>query len=290
MQEGCKRVTCFNGGYCYFNQGKLKQFQCKCILPWKGNSCDSKIEISYNFTTLGAKGRFGPKSNVLYQGMPLEGILVQDGLQTWNVPVTGQYHLELCGATGGDYSALDTNGGRGAKVQGSVNLHQGTQIIVLVGQRGKGGGGGGGTFVLFATDGSPLAVAGGGGAADIVDGDPGQAGRSGSVDSGGAGMGGKVCVKGGSVTRIIGVGGGGGLIADGRCYINSKCNKPCDENDGGKSFKRRGSRRIQKEKSMCGWIWRWWELWGRGWILWWWCSSQWKKSGSSRRRGRVVCP
>ncbi|KAJ7381821.1 hypothetical protein OS493_038859 [Desmophyllum pertusum] len=148
MQEGCKQITCYNGGYCYFNQGK-QQFQCKCILPWKGDSCETKIDIYYNFTTLDAKGRFGPKSNVLYQGMPLEGILVQDGLQTWNVPVTGQYHLELCGATGGKYRVLNTNGGRGAKVQGRIHLHQGTQLSVLVGQRGKGGGGAGARLLFL---------------------------------------------------------------------------------------------------------------------------------------------
>ncbi|KAJ7337232.1 Glycine rich protein [Desmophyllum pertusum] len=230
MQEGCKQITCYNGGYCYFNQGK-QQFLCKCILPWKGDSY-----VYYNFTTLGAKGRFGPKSNVLYQGMPLEGILVQDGLQTWNVPVTGQYHLELCGATEGLNTAPWTL--------------TGTQLSVLVGQRGKGGGGGGGTFVVFTVDGSPLAVAGGGGAADIVDGDPGQAGSSGSVNAGGLGLGGKVCVSRGSITDLLGVGGGGGLIADGRCYINSKCNKPCDENDGGKSFNAGGEGGYNK-KSRC---------------------------------------
>ena len=142
------------------------------------------LDISYNFTTLGATGRFGPKDNVVYQGTSLEGILVQDGLQTWTVPVTAYYHLKLCGESGGDNNFFSKKCGSGAKLQGSVNLQKGTQLTVLVGQLGKGGGGGGGTFVVFADDASPLAVAGGGGAADIVDGDPGQAGESGSVNSG----------------------------------------------------------------------------------------------------------
>ena len=101
----------------------------------------------------------------------------------------------MCGASGADNSALKTKGGRGANVQGSVHLLKGTVVVGLVGQVGKGGGGGGGTFVVFADDGSPLAVAGGGGAADIVDGDPGQAGNSGSVIVGQPGKGGMVCVS-----------------------------------------------------------------------------------------------
>ena len=59
------------------------------------------------------------------------------------------------------------------------------------------GGVGGGTFVVFAADNSPLAIAGGGGAAGFVDGDPGQAGELGTVNPGKPGEGGKVCVTGG---------------------------------------------------------------------------------------------
>ncbi|KAL9975574.1 hypothetical protein ACROYT_G012750 [Oculina patagonica] len=234
-EGGCKQITCLNQGHCYFNEDR-QQFQCKCILPWTGNSCETKLDIYYDFTTLGATGRFGPTNNNQYHATSLEGILVQNGLQTWNVPVTAQYQLELCGASGADFTDLGTKGGRGAKLRRSVHLQKGAQLTVLVGQDGLGGGGGGGTFVVFADDGSPLAVAGGGGAADVVDGDPGQAGNSGSVNAGQPGNGGMVCVTRGKVTDLFGVGGGGGLVTNGRCYVNSNCNKPCTENDGGKSF------------------------------------------------------
>ena len=206
------------------------------------------LEIYFHFTTLGATGRFGPNNNLQYQGTSLEGILVQDGLQTWNVPVTAQYHLELCGASGAGHSISKTKGGRGARLQGNVQLQQGTKLTVLVGQHGKGGGGGGGTFVVFAVDGSPLAVAGGGGSADYVDGDHGQAGYSGSVNPGQPGKGGKVCVSKASFDSLVGIGGGGGLVTDGRCYAGSSCNKPCNENDGGKSFNAGGQGGYSTEK------------------------------------------
>ena len=210
------------------------------------------IDVLYNFTTLGAKGRKGPNDNVEYQGTSLEGILVQKGLQTWNVPVTAHYHLELCGASGGDENYFNTKGGRGAKLQGSVHLRKGRQLTVLVGQPGERGGGGGGTFVVFADDGSPLAVAGGGGAAHIVNGDPGQAGKSGSVNSGQPGNGGMVCVSGGKITSVYGVGGGGGLVTDGRCYVDYNCRKPCNGKDGGKSFNAGGRGGFSRRRRCAG--------------------------------------
>ena len=161
--------------------------------------------------------------------------------------MTAQYHLELCGASGTEQSIFNTKGGRGANVQGHVHLQQGTELTVLVGQHGKGGGGGG-TFVVFAVDGSPLAVAGVGGSADCVYGDHGQAGYSGSGNPGQPGKGGKVCVSKESLDTLFGVGGGGGLLTNGRCYAGYSCNGPCIENDGGKSFNTGGQGGNSTEK------------------------------------------
>ena len=206
------------------------------------------IDIYFHFTTLGATGRLGPNNNLLYQGTSLEGTVVENGMQTWNVPMTAHYHVELCGASGAEHNFFKTKGGIGAKVQGTVHLQKGTELTVLVGQYGEGGGGGGGTFVVFAVDGSPLAVAGGGGSADYVDGDHGQAGYSGSVNPGQPGKGGNVCVSKASFDTLVGIGGGGGLVTNGRCFAGSKCNKPCIENDGGKSFKAGGEGGYSTEK------------------------------------------
>lgn len=123
--------------------------------------------------------------------------------------MTGQYQAELCGASGG----------RGARVKGSIHLQKGTQRKVLVGQKATGGGGGGGTFVVFAADGSPLAVAGGEGTA--ADGDPGQGINFCFVNGGGKAKGGNVCVSKSRFDTVTGVGGGSGLISDGRCFVKS---------------------------------------------------------------------
>ena len=165
--------------------------------------------------------------------------------------MTGKYQAELCGASGADNGFYNTRGGRGAKVKGSVHLQKGTQLRVLVGQEATGGGGGGGTFVVFAADGKPLAVAGGGGAAEIVDGDPGQASETGSVNGGSKGKGGKVCVSDAAFQSLVGVGGGGGLLTNGRCYQDGKCSKQCPGNDGGKSFSAGGVGGYNK-KAGCG--------------------------------------
>ena len=152
-------------------------------------------------------------------------------------------------------------------------------VYVLVGQLGKGEGGGGarGTFVVFADDGDPLAMVGGDGAADILDGNPGQAGKSGSVNSSQSGKEGMACVSRGKIMSLYGVGGGGSLVTDVRCYADSTCNKPYVENDGGTSFNAGGKRRVQRKCSMCRWIWWRWRLWGRMWIHGQWCASCWEK-------------
>ena len=166
--------------------------------------------------------------------------------------MTGQYQAELCGASGADNSFYNTKGGSGARVKGSIHLQKGTQLTVLVGQKATGGGGGGGTFIVFAADGSPLAVAGGGGTADVADGDPGQGINVGSVNGGGKAKGGNVCVTKSRFHTVTGVGGGGGLIADGRCFVNSRCNGKCPENDGGKSFTAGGRGGFNKKGPCAG--------------------------------------
>ena len=74
---------------------------------------------------------------------------------------------------------------------------------------------------MFAADGSPLAVAGGGGTADVADGDPGQGINFGIVNGGGKAKGGNACVSKSRFDTVTGVGGGAGLISDGRCFVKS---------------------------------------------------------------------
>jgi Glycine rich protein len=108
--------------------------------------------------------------------------------QTFTALVTGEYAVELLGASGGSTATFNQSGGLGAEVSGDVFLTQGEVLTLFVGgQGGSGdlaGGGGGGSFVFNGTN--VLAVAGGGGGAgfDMGPGGPGLAGRSGGTAGG----------------------------------------------------------------------------------------------------------
>jgi hypothetical protein len=123
------------------------------------------------FTNCGKTGATGPSQtecNTRYAGSALEGKVTLDkGIQTWRVPVTGDYLIEARGAQGNK----DTNrgwgtAGTGAIISGVVRLERGTMLQIAVGQMGSndswGAGGGGGTWVMTDED-EPVMVAGGGG-------------------------------------------------------------------------------------------------------------------------------
>ena len=115
-----------------------------------------------------------------------------------------------------------------AKITGTFQLAQGTQLKVLVGQEGgtiaefsdRPGGGGGGSFVTLMDD-SPLIIAGGGGGGgpardNFTDGDPGQATRNGSQCGGTQGGGGQVCnAQTGKRDPSFPAGGGAGVLGNG---------------------------------------------------------------------------
>ncbi|XP_078575069.1 uncharacterized protein LOC144861197 [Branchiostoma floridae x Branchiostoma japonicum] len=131
-----------------------------------------------NFTTLGATGRAGPTSlGDHYRGQDHEKLVtLQNGIQLFTVPETGNYSIEAAGASGGwdVYSFKMTSGrvesvvGRGARVAGTFFLQKAALLKILAGQEGGknndtfSSGGGGGTFVTSADD-TPLLIAGGGG-------------------------------------------------------------------------------------------------------------------------------
>jgi hypothetical protein len=126
------------------------------------------------------------------------------GVQTFTALVSGEYAVELLGASGGNSNNPDGSvGGLGAEVSGDVFLTAGEDLTLFVGGRGGtgtlSGGGGGGSFVFHGTD--VLAVAGGGGGVGVNGrGGPGLAGTSGGTGGG----------PGGGVGGVGGTGGGGG--------------------------------------------------------------------------------
>ncbi|XP_044182562.1 leukocyte tyrosine kinase receptor-like [Acropora millepora] len=196
-----------------------------------------QLVINYIFTTLGARGAYGPTSTAGYQGTSLEDqVILNKGIQTWTVPVTGSYVIEAAGASGGNgsYRFVPPGpwklGGLGAKITGTFQLNQGTQLKILVGQEAttatahfnRPGGGGGGSFVTLL-DNTPLIVAGGGGGGgareNFTNGDPGQATRNGSQCGGTQGGGGKVCnASSGQEDFSLFAGGGAGIRGNGRSH------------------------------------------------------------------------
>ena len=120
-----------------------------------------------SFTNCGQAGSTGPSQSQCdgeYSGTDLAGLVtVSSGYQTWTVPSSGTYNIEVAGAQGGGSA-----GGNGAVMVGDVILIAGEELIIVVGHLadtggtgGGGGGGGGGSFVV--KNAMPLLIAGGGG-------------------------------------------------------------------------------------------------------------------------------
>ena len=121
---------------------------------------------TFTFTNCDAIGRDGPSQsdcNSEYLGTSLEGLVtVSSGIQTWTVPSTATYTIEVWGAQGGGAGADNTAGGLGAYLKVDFNLSAGDVIKILVGQAGatvnyaggggtlnggsSGNGGGGGSY------------------------------------------------------------------------------------------------------------------------------------------------
>lgn len=133
----------------------------------------------FNFTTCSRTGPTGPSQslcNTAYASSSLSGLVtVSGGIQSWTVPTTGIYTVNLAGAVGGSETTPVCSPGRGAVLTTQLSLTQGTVIQILVGQAGVpvtyDAGGGGATYI--AQGGAALAVAGGGGGSGCNGGHPG---------------------------------------------------------------------------------------------------------------------
>ena len=224
---------------------------------------DRFVSDEFVFTTLGARGETGPTNTSGYLGTSLESkVKLDDGIQSWTVPVTGIYVIEVSGASGasskngGKDPASWRLGGLGAKIKGTFKLYQGTQLKILVGQEGNRtdnfgdapGGGGGGSFVALLNN-TPLIIAGGGGGGGSArkrfqDGDPGQATENGTRCGGTGGSGGKVCnADTGNIDSGLIAGGGAGLMGNGNggpsvsrtplSFINGGTGGICPVSNGG---------------------------------------------------------
>ena len=116
----------------------------------------SRLLIAFLMSLLATAGAFAQQT---------VGFTFQDNtFQTWTVPDTGWYLLDVSGGQGGDASNGSHAGGKGAQIQASVRLTKGEVLRIAVGgQGGKGrsdgnnpsGGGGSSSIVRVKKYGDP---------------------------------------------------------------------------------------------------------------------------------------
>jgi len=154
-----------------------------------------------------------------YEWLPDFITFSDTGVQTFTIPRTGKYRINVAGARGGEGSTAGSPGA-GANIIGDFDLSSGQELNIIVGQsssaNGEGSGGGGGSFVWDKQTETPLIVAGGGGGVgDTFSGDANgvnaSTGTSGTRPRGGGPAGGQNGEGGGASSG----GGGGGFLTDG---------------------------------------------------------------------------
>ena len=214
---GCMEIGPYCGDGMVFDGAEL----CDDGNDVDNDACSNACKGSFagTFTPCGATLNLGPSQAMCdsaYANTKVS-VTVNTGIQSWTVPFTATYRIELWGAEGGKHNF--GVGGRGAHVRGDFNLTKGDVLKILVGQKGKDGtsydvGAGGGTFVARA-DNTPLIVAGGGGAAGNCGGGwnlPQQDGKSiaGNGQGGDSSGDGQWCGCGGAGSA------GGGFLTNGK--------------------------------------------------------------------------
>ena len=133
----------------------------------------------YDFTTVtftpgGKTGYTGPSLSQIRSGITgndswkndTNFLNVSSGIITWTVPADGNYQITARGAQGGRSNGWGPRGGGGASMQGVFTFTAGTQIKMVVGQRGLDNyydAGGGGASYVCTTANQPLVIAAGGG-------------------------------------------------------------------------------------------------------------------------------
>lgn len=216
---------------------------------------------SHSFTNASTTGIDGPTlaaCQTAYSGAAFltSYFSVTNGIQRWTVPASGTYTFTIRGAGGGNGYTNGSSGnigGFGRILTGSIELTQGEQLDILIGQQGTdggsasscggaGGGGGGGTFVYNVTTSTWLLVAGGGGggatwtsidSGTLVNLQHANGGNDGldslgspSNPTGGTNGGGGTGARSSTHGCVGGAGGGGGIIGDGTYgYVTSDFGK-----------------------------------------------------------------
>lgn len=208
---------------------------------------------AFTFTNAAATGATGPtlgQCQTAYAGqvwLASYFTVSPTGFQQWTVPATGNYTIDIAGATGAGTtlgSGARVTAGQGRRISQTIALTQEDVLVMVVGQIGVrgsyAGGGGGGTFVIRS--GSVLIAAGGGGgdgyygggdqagrdAQDVLSGNPSTGGAGGPGGGGGGGG----AFGGNGAAGIGGVGGGGGSGYASNFVGGTGLNFPNDGNGG----------------------------------------------------------
>ena len=88
---------------------KLSQFGLALVFSAGVFSSQLNAQASYTFTSASATGSVGPTQaqlNSAYASTNLNGLVVSAaGIQTWTVPATGVYAIDVAGASGGGVPA-----------------------------------------------------------------------------------------------------------------------------------------------------------------------------------------
>ena len=163
----------FNSGADQSNTAGVNNGHGKVIITLLSSSDSNDQQVvPFIFTNANAVGREGPTQSQIddnYSGTNLENKITVNtrGFQEWAVPESGQYKIEVWGASGG--SSTYGTGGKGAFMSGKFILEESQLLKIIAGQTGignsNGAGGGGGSFVVNGVDSTLLIAAGGGGGA-----------------------------------------------------------------------------------------------------------------------------
>ena len=203
-----------------------------------------KVSAIFNFSDVLILGKIRKKlhhstNDHLLQAEAATNFGYTGSVQTWTVPTTGLYKLEVWGASGGRTSSNSPNTGFGGYSYGKIYLTEGQVLYIYVGDSGfpgnlengsagaggwngggkggagstpsyRGSGGGGATDIRTLSD--PIIVAGGGGGGGGGGSYPTPSGADGGGTTGTRLGGGSLGVgsKGGDSTSYGSYGGGGG--------------------------------------------------------------------------------
>lgn len=118
----------------------------QCFANGAQSSLHPPLPEVFEFTTCGANGAVGPtqeQCDMIYVNYTVHYVRIvpgSGGVQRWTIPQTLEYKVVADGAAGGivDPSSLDSAQNLGSRVEAVLNLTEGNNLEIVVGQNGDG--------------------------------------------------------------------------------------------------------------------------------------------------------